>query len=153
MLKGYFRIFISWLSHIFRETTFRPYKTVLTVLRLFRRCEVSGGKERTFREHGLALSSEPTVDQAKLTASVTLAVPLQKKRSVQPETDVQPPQNIIALSTTSYMPVPSIPIPPQPAAPGQSFNISLIPIIPTEINRYGRKIPVYASHICRVPSF
>ncbi|OJA08211.1 hypothetical protein AZE42_06851 [Rhizopogon vesiculosus] len=163
MPKGYIRVFV-WLSHIFRKTAFRSYKVFLAVIRLFRRCEVvSGGKERVFRERGLALSSQPT-DQTNLPppVSLTLAVPPQSEDPwSQPGTGVQPPtfqqvnegsncvafdtkspQNIIASLASSSMPEPNIPIQLQPVASGQSIVINLTPIIPTEVKRYSRNIPV-----------
>ncbi|OAX31110.1 hypothetical protein K503DRAFT_870764, partial [Rhizopogon vinicolor AM-OR11-026] len=162
MPKGYIRVFV-WLSHIFRKTAFRSYKVFLAVIRLFRRCEVvSSGKERVFRERGLALSSQPT-DQTNLLPPVfvTLAVPPQSEDpGSQPGTGVQLPtfqqvnegsngvafntecpQNIIASLTPSSMPEPNIPIQLQPVAPGQ-FVINLTPIIPTEVKRYSRNISV-----------
>ncbi|OJA11385.1 hypothetical protein AZE42_10280 [Rhizopogon vesiculosus] len=109
------RMFISWLNLIFRKTTFRSYKILLAVLRLFRCCQVvSNGKDRAFRERDLAaLSSQPTEPE-----TVTLAVQ----------------------SEGASMPLPCTnPAPPQPTTPGQS-DIDLTPIIPEEIKRYDRNI-------------
>lgn len=168
MSKGYIYIFFSWLSFIFRKATFRSHEAIL---RLFRRCSevVSGGKERAFREHGLALNSQSS-EQDKLP---TLAVPLQSEGS-QPGTNTQRltpvpvdersddvasntqhSQSLIASSTPISVPEPSIPtdLSSEPAAPEQCPNIILTPIIPTEIKRYGRNVPVYASHICRIQPF
>jgi hypothetical protein len=162
----YIRILVSWLSLVFKKTC-RSYKTFLAVLRLFKRSR----KQRTFRECGLALSSQPT----ELTPSVTLALPLlgapvQSGRP-QPESNAQfptpqpddegsnvatfntqAPQNIVASSISNSIPMsePFIcPSPPQFASLGQS-NIILTRIIPKEIKRYDRKVPMYANHVYRV---
>jgi hypothetical protein len=164
MPKRYIRMFISWLSLVFKKITFRSYKTFLAVLRLFRHCELrSGGKERAFRERGLALSSQPT-DPDKLSALMTLAVPLleapPQSEGPQPVSSPQlpmpgptdeglnampssadPPENLFASSIPTSMPEPSIlaDMPLQPAAP-EPYFVTLIPIIPMQIKRYERKI-------------
>jgi hypothetical protein len=166
MLGGYIRILLSWLSLVVKKTC-RSYKTFLAVLRLFKR----GRKQRTSRERGLALSSQPT----ELTPSVTLALPLlrapvqsgrpQAESNVQfptPQPDgeglnvatfnTQAPQNIVASSIPNSIPMPEpfiCPPPPQLASLGQS-NIILTRIIPKEIKRYDRKVPMYANHVYRV---
>ncbi|KAG2746039.1 hypothetical protein P692DRAFT_20807924 [Suillus brevipes Sb2] len=154
MPGGYhIRMFISWLRLSVRTIVFRSYSSLLAfLLRLIRHCQAFfGGKERTFRELGLAFSSHPP-DQEKKTYE-TLAVPLLKA----------PPQNLGPNSlasnnqslptspvplTPSYitMPEPSILATgtvamttlPDPVASGQFFDITLIPIIPGQIKRYER---------------
>ncbi|KAJ8584358.1 hypothetical protein M405DRAFT_468041 [Rhizopogon salebrosus TDB-379] len=171
MPKRYIRMFISWLSLVFKKITFRSYKTFLDALRLFQHCELSGGKERAFRERGLALSSQPT-DPDKLSASMTLAVPLleapPQSEGLQPVSSLQlpmpgptdeglnampsstdPPENLVASSIPTSMPEPSIPadMPPQPAAPESYFDVTLIPIIPMQIKRYERKISITDNYV------
>ncbi|OAX33708.1 hypothetical protein K503DRAFT_775307 [Rhizopogon vinicolor AM-OR11-026] len=143
MSGGCIRMFISWLNLIFRKTTFRSYKILLAVLRLFRYCQVlSNGKDRAFRERDLvAMSSQP----AELTtpATVTLAVQSEGAEPVNEWSNVttfsaQAPQNLIASSISMPLPC-TYPAPPQPATPGQ-LDIDLTPIIPEEIKRYDRNI-------------
>ncbi|KAG1726304.1 hypothetical protein EDB19DRAFT_1914691 [Suillus lakei] len=64
-------------------TASRSYSILLSVLlRLIRRLHVViGGNERPYREHGLALSSQP-IEQDKSTVSVTFAVPLWYQESL-----------------------------------------------------------------------
>ncbi|OJA21311.1 hypothetical protein AZE42_03882 [Rhizopogon vesiculosus] len=145
MQGGCIRMFISWLNLILRKTIFRSYKTLLAVLRLFRRCQVvSNGKERDFRDRGLvALSSQPT--ELNTSKIVTLAVQSEDTEPVDEGSNVttfsaQPSQNLIA--SLISMPVPhNYPPLPQPATPGRSA-IRLIPIIPAEIQRYDRDVPI-----------
>ena len=169
MSRGYIRIFISWLRYIFKTTTSRSHKAFLAILRLFRRCEVVGSaKERIFGQNGLALSSQP-LKQVKLPASMALAIPLQNE-GFQPGTGSQLPpsgpadegSNSVDLDAQHHqevtsptlwsMPQPYIPADtqPQPVAPEQYPDIILTPITPSEVKRYDRIIPVYASHIDRV---
>ena len=168
MSKKYIHIFISWLRYIFKTTTSRSHKAFLAILRLFRRCEVVGSaKERIFGENGLALSSRP-LKQVKLPTSMALAIPPQNE-GFQPDTSPQLPpsgpadersngvdldaQHQEVTSPTPWsMPQPYIPADtqPQPVAPEQYPDIILTPITPSEVKRYDRIIPVYASHIDRV---
>jgi hypothetical protein len=150
------RMFISWLNLILKKTIFRSYKTLLAVLRLFRRCQVvSNGKERAFRDRGLvALSSQPT----ELTPSKTMTLAVQSE-DTEPIDEgsnattfsAQPSQNLTTPPIS--MPVPcNYPPPPQPVTPGQS-DIYLTPIIPAEIQRYDRNVPMYANHVYRIRLF
>ncbi|KAG1838590.1 hypothetical protein DFJ58DRAFT_813820 [Suillus subalutaceus] len=135
--RGYIRMFISWLRPIIRTTAFRTYTSILSLLlRVFRHCQaIIGGKERVFREPGLALSSQPAPANQKKSTSVTLAVPL-----FQPPCMISMPEP----STTT-----SIVTPSHPVAPGQSFDsITLTPSTPGQIKRYDR-IELYAHHIFR----
>ncbi|KAG1866060.1 hypothetical protein F4604DRAFT_1956841 [Suillus subluteus] len=125
--RGYIRMFIPWLRPIIRTTAFRTYTSILSLLlRVFRHCQaIIGGKERVFREPGLALSSQPAPINQKKSTSVTLAVPL-----FQPPCMISMPEP----STTT-----SIVTPSHPVAPGQSFDsITLTPSTPGQIKRYDR---------------
>lgn len=107
MPGGYhIRMFISWLRLSVRTTVFRSYSSLLAfLLRLIRHCQAFfGGKERTFRELGLAFSSHPA-DQEKKTYE-TLAVPLLKA----------PPQNLGPNSLASNnQSLPTSPVPLTPS--------------------------------------
>ena len=156
MQGGCIRMFISWLNLILRKAIFRSYKTLLAVLRLFRRCQVvSNGKERDFRDRGLvALSSQPT--ELTTPATVTLAVQSEGAEPVNEWSNVktfsaQAPQNLIASSISMPLPC-TYPAPPQPATPGQ-LDIDLTPIIPEEIKRYDRNIFMYANRVYRIWPF
>ncbi|KAG1775716.1 hypothetical protein EV702DRAFT_1199206 [Suillus placidus] len=162
MPGGYhIRMFISCLRLSVRTTIFRSYSGLLNfLLQLIRHCQAFvGGKERAFREPGLAFSSHPA-DQEKKTHR-TLAVPLLKAppQSEGPNHLASNNQSLSipsVPSTSSYitMPEPSIhptvavTTPPHPAAPGQLFDIALTPIIPGRIKRYERN-QLYAKYICR----
>ena len=166
MAKGYIRILISWLSLIFRKATRQLHKTFLAILRLFRlgQCEVvSGGKEKTatLREHRLALNNQ-SFNQSKLPAAENETLPVPpKSEGFQLGTNTQlgpvdEESNGVVFNTQDNQNLASsIPFPQptgilaesQPAAPEQYLDITLIPIIPTEINRYDRNVPVYARHI------
>jgi len=171
MSKKYIHIFISWLRYIFKTTTSRSHKAFLAILRLFRRYEVVGSanaKERIFGENGLALSSQP-LKQVKLPASMALAIPSQNEGSQSGTSPQLPPSGLadersngvdldaqrhqeVTSPTPWSMPQPYIPADtqPQPVAPEQYPDIILTPITPSEVKRYDRIIPVYASHIDRV---
>ncbi|KAG1866048.1 hypothetical protein F4604DRAFT_986971 [Suillus subluteus] len=138
MPGGYhIRMFVAWLRLSIRTTVFCSSKSLLAfLLRLIQRWQVFvSGKERTFREPGLAFSSHPA-DQEKKTHG-TLAVPLLK---VPPQSEEQNPlaSSNQSLPTGPTPSVPSIPSSPYPAAPGQSFDITPIPIMPRQIKRYER---------------
>ncbi|KAG2110651.1 uncharacterized protein F5147DRAFT_651824 [Suillus discolor] len=89
---------------------------------------------------GLALSSQPGTDQpdSQPAPPVSLAVPLLEaslqslpSRGSQAQTDIQnlqvPTPGVSELDITT---------------PGQTFDITLIPITPLEVNRYGRNVLV-----------
>ena len=177
MSQRYIRVLVAWLNLFFKKVIFRSQNTFLVILRLFRRSSchevASGGKERIFRDHGLALSTQPCqCNQEEPTSMVvSLAVPLQSGAS-QPGTSTQPltsravdgrlngevsdtqhPHNSI-LSGRYSMPEPST-ISPQSAEPEQPeySDITLTPIVPTQIKRYDRNVTMYASHTFRVQLF
>ncbi|KAG1839305.1 hypothetical protein DFJ58DRAFT_859591 [Suillus subalutaceus] len=138
MPGGYhIRTFIAWLRLSVRTTVFRSYTSLLAfLLRLIRSYQVFvGGKERTFREPGLAFSSHPA-DQEKKTHG-TLAVPLLK---APPQSEWPNPlaSNNLSLPTKPIPSVPSTPSSSYPATPGQFFDITLTPIMPGQIKRYER---------------
>ncbi|KAG0695218.1 hypothetical protein DFH29DRAFT_880177 [Suillus ampliporus] len=119
--------------------------SILSVLlRLFRLCQVViGGKERAFREPGLALSSQaPNQDNPiSITLSVLLFVPVQTQGSNGVAPNTQSPQNSYVPWTPSSIPKPgttSVTTPLHHVVPGQSFDITLIPIIPRQIKQYER---------------
>ncbi|OJA08948.1 hypothetical protein AZE42_07505 [Rhizopogon vesiculosus] len=115
---GYIRRIISWMRLIVRVTARRSYTTLLSILRLLRHCQFLRNSDSGFRKpQGLALSSQP-IDQNRLTVYSTLAVP---------------PTSSVDTN------------PPEAVASGQSFDIVLRPIIPAEVKRYDRNVPVYAS--------
>lgn len=131
---------------------------------------VVNGKEADFREHpgGLAPSSQPVTEQPKPTSPVTLAVPLLEAplhdQGSPPGTNVNVqmpspkfhgwlndatfdadfPSHSFAPFMPSSIPGPSIPAvvtaPPTPAVPDQIFDIALTPMIPQQVNRYGRNV-------------
>ncbi|KAG2139270.1 hypothetical protein DEU56DRAFT_912107 [Suillus clintonianus] len=171
MRKGYIRMFISWLRLIVKTTAFRSCRSLLSVLlRLIRHCQSAvNGKEADFQERpSLALSSQPMANQPESTPVVSLAVPLLKAplhtQGFQPVMNVQmptpdpyagtntndptynahSPQHSIAPFTPISMPEPSIhiAIPSPPAAPGQTFDTFLIPIVPDQVKRYERNVRV-----------
>ncbi|KAG2038646.1 hypothetical protein BDR03DRAFT_895142 [Suillus americanus] len=164
----YIRLFISWFRHIVKTAAYHSYRSILSVLlRLIPHLQsVFNGKERDSQQRpgaGLALSSQPVI---KPTPLVTLAVPLLEahlqSQVCQPGTSIQSPTggqlnpNSVAYDTQSpgkpsaplilYMPVPNVcnpvgvPTPPPPAAPGHV--ITLVCIVPGEVNRYERHVPV-----------
>jgi hypothetical protein len=166
------RTFISWLRVVFKTTAVRSYTDILSALsRLIRYCYVvaSGpGKARACRERGLALSSQAD-KPAKLTASVTLAVPILQaplhSAGCQLGMDVRPldegshsaaftnqaPQNSCSPLTLSsgseydiYATLAERPV------PGQSLDTTLMPITPRQIGRYDKNVKMYANFICRV---
>ncbi|KAG1737410.1 hypothetical protein EDB19DRAFT_956466 [Suillus lakei] len=127
-----------------------------------------GFQERT---GGVALSSQPATNQPDPALPVTLAVPLLEaplqslySEGSQPGTNVQMPtpefhgwSNDAAFdadfpphSSTPFMPSsmpePSIPVvitmPPALAPPDQTSDITLTPIVPQQVNRYGRNVRV-----------
>ncbi|KAG2048579.1 hypothetical protein BDR06DRAFT_757383 [Suillus hirtellus] len=148
--RGYIRTFISWLRLVIRTIAFRSYTSILSILRrVFQHCQsIIDGKERIFRDSGLAWSSQPAaVNQEKYT-SVTLAVPLFELSPRQSDgwngvaSDIQSPLDSRAPWIIS-MPEPStttsIAIISHPVAPVQSFDsITLIPATPGQIKRYDR---------------
>ncbi|KAG1775696.1 hypothetical protein EV702DRAFT_1007431 [Suillus placidus] len=149
--RGYIRMFISRLRLIIRTTAFRSYTSILSVLlRVFRHCQaIIGGKERVFRESGLAFSSQPAPVNQEKSASMTLAVPLFSELPPRQSdgrngvaSNIQSPLDSCAPCITA-MPQPAtttnIATPPHPMAPVQSFeSITLIPAIPGKIKRYDR---------------
>lgn len=166
------RMFFSWLRHIFKTTAFR-LNTYL--LRLIRHCQsVVNGRKEGFQERpgGLALSSQPVTEQPKPTppASLTLAVPLLEAplhdQGSPPGTDVNVqmptpkfhgwsndaafeadfPSHSFAPSMPSSIPGPSISmVVTTPSAPAVSDQIFLAPIVPQQVNRYGRNVRVYVN--------
>jgi len=126
--RRYIRMFISWLSRIFKETTLRSYRTFLAVFRLFQRyCVVSSGKG--VREHGLALSSQPP------NIAVTLAVPdSQPGRSIQ----FPAPQQVLGIELGVDHALKS-----WDDSTSVVSDVKLTPIIPSQINRYERNKLMY----------
>jgi hypothetical protein len=166
---------ISWLRVVVRMTAVRSYTNILSaLLRLIRYCYIvigGPGKERACQDRGLALSSQAN-ESDKLTNSVTLAVPILQapldSEGSQLEMDVHPPtlalhQGSHAVAFNNQVPQnsysPSIPISssgskhsiyttlPQYPVPGQSLDISLMPITPRQIGRYDRDVKMYANFI------
>lgn len=168
------RMFFSWLRHIVKTTAFRLYTYLL---RLIRHCQsVVNGRKEDFQERpdGLALSTQPVTEQLKPTppVSLTLAVPLLEaplhdQRSppgtsvnVQMPTpkfhgwsndsafDADFPPHSFAPFMPSSIPGPSISMvvttPPAPAVPDQIF---LTPIVPQQVNRYGKNVRVYVNYV------
>ncbi|KAG1816398.1 uncharacterized protein BJ212DRAFT_1577075 [Suillus subaureus] len=148
--RGYIRTLISWLRPIIRTTAFRSYTSILSfLLQVFRRCQaIINGKERVFREPGLALSSQPAPINQKKSTSVTLAVPLFEPPPRQSDgwngvaSNIQSPLDSCAPCIIS-MPEPSttssIVTPSHPVAPIQSLDsITLTPTTPGQIKRYDR---------------
>ncbi|KAG2134375.1 hypothetical protein BD769DRAFT_1572285 [Suillus cothurnatus] len=128
---SYICMFRSCLRLTVKTTAFRSYRILFSVLlRIVRHCQsVFNGKERSYREQNLALSSQPVTKQDGLTAPVTLAVP---RSPEAPETNIQFP-----------IPIPELNQGPNDAASGQSFDIILTPIIPEpQVSRYDRNVHV-----------
>ena len=147
MSQRYIRVLITWLNLFFKKVTFRSQNTFLVILRLFRRSSyhevASGGKERIFRDHGLTLSTQPYQCNQEMPTfvAVSLSVPLQSGAS-QPGTSTQPLTSRAVdgrlngeVSDTEYS------------------DITLTPIVPTQIKRYDRNVTMYASHTFRVQLF
>jgi hypothetical protein len=165
-------MFFSWLRHIVRITAFRFYRYLLPLIRY---CQsVLNGRKEDFQERsgGLALSSQPVTEQPKTTppVSLTLAVPLLeapihdqgsplgKNVNVQMPTpefrgwsndaafDADFPSHSFGPFMPSSIPGPSISVvvttPLAPAVPDQIF---LTPIVPQQVNRYGRNVRVYVN--------
>lgn len=140
--------FIFWLRYMVKTAAFRSYRGLFYVfMRLIRYCQsIVNGKEEDFRKRpgGLAFSQSGTNQPDSQPAPpVSLAVPLLEappqslpSRGSQPQTDIQnlqvPTPGISELDVTT---------------PDQTFDITLIPITPLEINRYGRNVRVYANCI------
>ncbi|KAG1878623.1 hypothetical protein C8R48DRAFT_687549 [Suillus tomentosus] len=109
--------FIFWLRYMVKTAAFRSYRGLFYVfLRLIRYCQsIVNGKEEDFRKRpgGLAFSQSGTNQPDSQPAPpVSLAVPLLERGS-QPPTDIITPD-----------------------------HITLIPITPLEVNRYGRNVRV-----------
>ncbi|KAG2110644.1 uncharacterized protein F5147DRAFT_689474 [Suillus discolor] len=113
--------FIFWLRYMVKTAAFHLYRGL-------------------FSPGCLALSSQPGTDQPdpQPAPPVSLAVPLLKaplqslsSQGFQPQMDIQnlqvPTPGISELDITM---------------PGQTFDITLIPITPLEVNRYGRNVLV-----------
>ncbi|KAG1821407.1 hypothetical protein EV424DRAFT_835078 [Suillus variegatus] len=148
MPGGYPIQMIDWLKLSVRTTVSRSYTNLLAfLLRLIRHCQVFiGGRERTFREPGLAFSSH-LADQDNKTHE-TLAVPLSKasprnegsnslasNTQSLPTPSVQSTPSYIAMPEPSFHTTVAITMPPHTAAPGK---FTLTPIIPGQIKRYER---------------
>jgi len=148
----YIRVFMSWLGLIFSKITLRSYtgRAFHLILRLFQHYQrARGGK--SFRERGLALSSQPIESTTSEPASVTktLAVPVllppsegsQPRRSAQsptPTPNAQAPQ----LPITSPRSTTTGPFTSHQHDPAGQSSIKLTPIIPRQIKRYERRSPM-----------
>lgn len=167
-------MFISWLRHIVKTAAFHSYRSLRSLfsvlLRLIRHSQfVFNEKEGDFQQpSGLALSSQPTINQDKSALPATLAVPLLdehlKSQGHQPGTSLLPPTggelnarpNSVAYNIQPpgmssapllSMPQPHVcnpvgaPTPLPPAAP--RHDITLVPIVPgPQVNRYERHVTI-----------
>ncbi|KAG2358330.1 hypothetical protein BDR07DRAFT_1337834 [Suillus spraguei] len=141
----YIRMFISWLKHIVETAAFYSYRSVSVLLRLIHHFQsVFNAKEGDFQKRsGSASSSQPVVDQDKLTPSVTLAVPLVK---ALPQSQGSQTGTSLQSSTGGELNaipnnVAHNPTPLPPAAPGPV--ITLVPIVPEkQVRRYDRDVKV-----------
>ncbi|OAX32387.1 hypothetical protein K503DRAFT_776715 [Rhizopogon vinicolor AM-OR11-026] len=123
-------------SHVHLLAEPHPQEGYISVIQDFARCLAT-------LPTLVALSSQPT--ELNTSKIVTLAVQSEDTGLVNEGSNVmtfsaQPSQNLI--TPLISMPVRhNYPPPPQPAMPGRS-DIRLIPIIPAEIQRYDRDIPI-----------
>lgn len=158
--------FISWLRVILKTTSVRSILSVL--LRLIRYCYVvigRPGKERACRERGLALSSQAD-EPAKLTASLTLAVPILQaplySEECQLGTEVHPLDEMSHAATFRNQVLQNSPLTPSPGSElsavyyptlpersvlGQSLDTTLMPITPRQIGRYDRNVKIRNEYV------
>lgn len=138
-------MFISWLKHIVETAAFYSYRSVSVLLRLIQHFQsIFNEKEGDFKKRsGPALSSQPVIDQDKLTPSVTLAVPLLK---APPQSQGYQTGTSLQLSSGGELNaipnnVAHNPTPLPPVAPGPV--VTLVPIVPeTQVRRYDRDVKV-----------
>lgn len=166
------RTFLSWLRVVVKTTAVRSYTGILSaLLRLIRHCYIirGPGKERTCREWGLALSSQAN-EQDKLTASLTLAVPIlqeplghegsQLGMDVHPQTlaldegmhvmasknqALQNSCSPLSFGSGSEHNIHTTSL--QCPMPGQSLDTTLMPITPRQIGRYDRDVKIRDEYV------